>query len=420
MKSKANSSPDARIKLWVPRMSTVGAECLSAALRSIGFDARVSPEADEQTLLRAAKFTTGEECLPQRVVLGNFLKVIQDKDFDPEQNGFFMPTSSGPCRFGQYAPFQKKVLKEIGLDASLIFSPTSSNGYEGIARNVNKFKRTAWRAVIVSDILRKAAYMVRPYELRAGETDQVQKQYQVRLCSVLEDSSLSVQKQIRLLIGHLKSFRDAITKIPLREPLGSRPLIGIVGEIYLRLNSFSNQNLVRRVEAQGGECWMANVAEWVWYTHVEQQRKLMDDRRQLSAEMLGAKIREWIQHSDEKKLLEPFDTFFQTRPDVSIRELLRNSEKYLPQRKALGEMTLNSGNAIAYYQSGCDGIIDISPFTCMNGIVTETYYYQISQDHDDIPIRIFYFDGVPFDLDSDLEIFMELVKSYRKKKLTHS
>ena len=399
-------------------MSTVGAECLSAALRSIGFDALVSPEADDQTLLRAAKYTTGEECLPQRVVLGNFLKVIQDPNFNPDQNGFFMPTSSGPCRFGQYAPFQKKVLKELGYDASMVFSPTSSNGYEGIAQNVNKFKRTAWRAVLVSDILRKATYMVRPYEANEGETDRIQNHYLKAVCSVLENPSLSTQKQIRSLIGHLADFHDAIGKIKLKEPLGSRPLIGIVGEIYLRLNSFSNQNLVRRVEAQGGECWMADVAEWIWYTNVEQHRKLKDAKRQYSLEMLGAKVREMVQRADEEKLYAPFQKLFKNREELPIREVLKRSAKYLPQRKALGEMTLNAGKSIAYYEAGCDGVIDISPFTCMNGIVTETFYHQISQDHGDIPIRIFYFDGVPFDLDSDLEIFMELVNSYRNKRQT--
>lgn len=401
-------------------MSTVGAECLAAALRSLGYEARVSPESDDYTLLRAGKYTTGEECLPQRVVLGNFLKVIQDEKFDPSRNGFFLPTSSGPCRFGQYAPFQKKVLREMGLDTAAVFSPTSSNGYEGIAGNVTRFKRTAWRAVIVSDILRKAAYMVRPYEADPGETDRIQRAYLESVCAVFADGALSTGKQIRLLTGHLESFRDALSRLSLKEPLGSRPLLGIVGEIYLRLSSFSNQNLVRRVEAQGGECWMADVAEWIWYTNVEQQRKLKDDGRRFGLEMAGAKIREWVQYADEKRLLSPFARFFRDREEMDVRSVLHRSGQYLPQRKALGEMTLNAGKAIAFYEAGADGIIDISPFTCMNGIVTETFYHQISRDHEDIPIRIFYFDGVPFDLDSDLEIFMELVKSYRRKRLARS
>jgi len=43
------------------------------------------------------------------------------------------------------------------------------------------------------------------------------------------------------------------------------------------------------------------------------------------------------------------------------------------------------------YSQGVDGIVDISPFTCMNGIVTEAIYPVVSRDHDGIPIRVFYF-----------------------------
>ena len=85
-------------RLYVPRMSTGGASALAAALRSLGIDAVVSPRSDERTLELASRFTTGEECLPQRITLGNFLKIITDESFRPEKTAFFMPTSSGPCR----------------------------------------------------------------------------------------------------------------------------------------------------------------------------------------------------------------------------------------------------------------------------------------------------------------------------------
>ncbi|RKY82644.1 hypothetical protein DRQ07_00750, partial [candidate division KSB1 bacterium] len=73
--------------------------------------------------------------------------------------------------------------------------------------------------------------------------------------------------------------------------------------------------------------------------------------------------------------------------------------------------------AISFFKEGCDGVIDISPFTCMNGIVTEVVYPDISKACKKFPIKIFYFDGVQTDLESDLEIFMEQVKIYRKKRL---
>ncbi|MBN1893547.1 hypothetical protein JW906_03585 [bacterium] len=412
----ASSHPIAGRRLIVPRMSTVGASALSAAMRSFGIKAELAPHSDERTLQLAAKFTTGEECLPQRVTLGNFLKVIESEGFDPAKTAFFMPTSSGPCRFGQYAPLVRKILKDMGLGQVVVFSPTSSDQYEGIGGNVMRFQRTAWRAVLASDILRKLLLMFRPYEAAAGQSQSIQDRMHADCCLILEDASIPMGKQLRLLAGKMEEARDAYLSMRIREEPGNRPLVGVVGEIFLRLDSFSNQNLMRHVEALGGECWMADVGEWVWYTNAERARKLRERGRAFSLDMIGVHVRDAVQRHDEKALLAPLSALFSGRREASTSEILEGSEGYLPAAKALGEMTLNTGKAISFHRSGCDGVIDISPFTCMNAIVTEAVYPSVSRDHDGMPVRIFYFDGVPFDLQGDLEIFMELVLAYRKKR----
>jgi len=389
---------------------------MAAAFRSLGVDAEVSPPSDEKTLSLAARFTSGEECLPERITLGNFLKIITRKDFNPSKNAFFMPTSSGPCRFGQYAPLLRKILGEMGYDEALVFSPTSSDGYEGIAGNVVRFMRTAWRAIVVSDILRKLLLMFRPYEKNPGETDQIHDSALDEICAILSDGSFNLKLQLKRLVETLETVRDRFLKIFFKEEIGSRPLIGAVGEIFLRFNSFGNQHIIRRIEALGGEVWIADISEWVWYTNYEQKRKLREAGKAFSLTMGGVKLRELVQKSDEKALLAPFNNIFSSRKETQVQMVLNYSQPYLPAHMALGEMTLNAGKAIAFFHSGCDGVVDISPFTCMNGIVTEAIYPQVSRDHNNIPIRIFYFDGVPFDLDSDLEIFMEQVKAYRRNK----
>jgi len=65
---------------------------------------------------------------------------------------------------------------------------------------------------------------------------------------------------------------------------------------------------------------------------------------------------------------------------------------------------------------GADGIIDISPFSCMNGIVSEAVYHAVAREHDEMPIRNFYFDSSSSNMERDLDIFMELAQSYRKRK----
>ena len=53
---------------------------------------------------------------------------------------------------------------------------------------------------------------------------------------------------------------------------------------------------------------------------------------------------------------------------------------YLPREGAFGEMVLNVGKVVYLAKKGAAGIIDISPFTCMNGIVCEAIYPRISRD----------------------------------------
>jgi len=402
-------------RLYIPRMGSESAKMVAAAFRSVGADACVSPESDEQTLALAARFTTGEECLPQRVTLGNHLKIILQDGYKPEKNAFLMPTSSGPCRFGQYAPFMKKILRELHYEDSIIFSPTSSNGYAGFGIHAQKLKRKAWRAIVMSDLLRKIMFMFRPYEKNKGETERIFNAAVEDVCQIIQESDIGPIKESIKIIRCLKEVKKKLLDMELEKPLGSKPLIGVVGEIFLRFNEFSNQYMIKKIEKLGGEAWIADISEWAWYTSDEEILRIRDNKEIWSKKMLMTKIRHTFQKIDESILHHPFKKIFKHRREASVQEVLAYAEPYLPQKKAMGEMTLNTGKAISFYHEGCDGVVDISPFTCMNAIVTEAVYPVVSKDLDNFPIRIFYFDGVPFDLENDLEIFMEQVKACREK-----
>jgi predicted nucleotide-binding protein (sugar kinase/HSP70/actin superfamily) len=99
-----------------------------------------------------------------------------------------------------------------------------------------------------------------------------------------------------------------------------------------------------------------------------------------------------------------------------IRDVLALAEPYLPPLGANGEMIVNIGKAIYFARHGAAAVIDISPFTCMNGIICEAIYPRVSRDNGGIPIRNFYFDGTQSDLDRDVGIFLELARSYQRNK----
>ena len=389
---------------------------MAAAFRSIGIESYVAPDSDHETLELGGLHSSGEECLPHKITLGDFLKLCRAPGADPKKLAFFMPRAPGPCRFGQYAPYLKQVLKEQGFEDALVFSPTSGDGYDGIGADAGELMRTAWFAIILGDLAMRFLLKTRPYETTAGDSDAAFKTSIEEFDALLAVPGLSSNERVSRLTQLVTGVRDRFRAIPARYVKG-RPLIGVVGEIYCRLNTFSNEDVVRRIEKLGGECWLSDISEWVWYTNWSREYDWARDHGRLNAGFIRLKLKSYVQHQYEQTLLTPVaDDFKGLEEPHDIRDVLAGSEPYLPATGALGEMTLSVGKAVYLYGKGADGIIDISPFTCMNGIVSEAVYPAVSAAHDDLPIRSLYFDKVGGHIDRDLEIFLDLARAYQRRK----
>ena len=295
---------------------------------------------------------------------------------------------------------------------------TSSDGYRSIGEYGNDLVRTGWRAVIAQDILMKMLLKTRPYEVAAGSADAIYRQGLEEAATALSAMDVSHRQRLEDLRSALQRSRDGFRALDCVYDR-SRPLIGVVGEIFCRNNTFSNGELVRVVEKHGGECWISDIGEWVWYTDDESARRLEDEGRKYSRANAVRGLKAGIQRRDEETLYEPFrDDFIGYEEPHKVREVLDLAWPYLPYTGSLGEMVLSVGKAVYLHGKGVDGIIDISPFTCMNGIVTEAVYPVVQRDLDGIPVRTFYFDGTQSDLGRDVGIFMELATTYQRRKKT--
>jgi len=56
---------------------------MAAAYRSLGFDATVTPDSNDETLDLGGLYSGGEECLPHKITLGDFVRVCRSPGFDP-------------------------------------------------------------------------------------------------------------------------------------------------------------------------------------------------------------------------------------------------------------------------------------------------------------------------------------------------
>ncbi|MDD2856514.1 MAG: hypothetical protein PHU01_13375, partial [Desulfuromonadaceae bacterium] len=288
---------------YVPWMGGGSTLLFCSALRGAGIDAKPVPESDQCTLELASRHVS-EQCYPQKVTLGNFLKVVTASNFKSEDTAFFMPTASGPCRFGQYAAFTRQVLKQYGAGDVQLLSPLFDDGYAALGDNGTQAMHYGWWGLAAADVLRRVLLRLRPYELETGTTDRVYEETLTKLAEILSDQHTSQRQKFRRLCRQLAESAASFSSIPL-DTAAARPIIGIVGEIFCRLDDFSNDNVVQRIETHGGEVWLAGLCEWVHYANHWEQVEL-----QAAGDWSLRRLRSWlsarIQHRDEEQIAAPF------------------------------------------------------------------------------------------------------------------
>lgn len=396
--------------LYIPHMCKGSAILFAKTFESIGVDAKPLPDSTDETIRIGLKHTSGDECYPQQVVLGSFLSLVERENFDPQKVALFLPTASGPCRFGQYANLTRKILKSLSLSEIKVISPTSENSYEGVGKMSQEFQKCAFIALVLGDLLRRLLFRIRPYEVTKGETERAYNRSTTILGDILARSNITYKERFKKIKESLFTVRKLFRQIE-QDRTEKKLLIGIVGEIYCRLDEFANGYTARKIEELGGEVWLSDVSEWLFYTSITQADRAIQEQRYLS--YFGVKIKNFVQKWIEHKLLDIFENDLKDRKEPDVRKLLNYSHPYLPYKGALGEMVLSVGKAVYLYHAGAHGVIDISPFSCMNGIVTESVYPKVRRDHDNFPIKNLYYDSTKKDLYRDLEIFMELAREYR-------
>ena len=122
----------------------------------------------------------------------------------------------------------------------------------------------AWWGIVAIDILEKKLREVRPYEVHKGSTEKVYWENLHKVCDAIRKKEFPAPA--------MKQAHKAFSEIAVDRSV-KRPVIGVVGEIYVRCNRFSNDNLVKTLEDLGAEVKVPPVAEWIFYTnHTSKKR----------------------------------------------------------------------------------------------------------------------------------------------------
>ncbi|MCL2706773.1 MAG: acyl-CoA dehydratase activase-related protein [Dehalococcoidia bacterium] len=363
----------------VPRMAPF-IETLGAVMQSKGCSVIVLPEPNELNLLLANRVTSGTECLPYRITLGDYLRFFEDKQYNHEHVLLVMAGSYGPCRLGKYALEQNRALHALGYPAQVL-TTVSNNAYRDINFDTATL-RYGLGTIFAVDWLERLLWRTRPYERITGQADALFQHYlQIMVQSCRMRKPLT--HVLRKAAADFVAARD--------KSLPRRPLVGINGEIYLRTNTFSNNNLVRECEAAGLEVVVSPMGEWIKYTSYRNMEDHLHFRRWNRIPASFIKYR--IVDNDDTRLFRIVKNALELHSEPSIADILRQTQRYLSPRCG-SEAVLSIGAGVNWITSPhFAGVISVMPHGCMPGGIVAAMAEQLSAEYNKPWISLTY-DGI--------------------------
>ncbi|HLO60899.1 MAG TPA: acyl-CoA dehydratase activase [Bacteroidales bacterium] len=389
--------------LYFPYMND-NAHAISAAARSCGIPSEVLPMQDERDLELGRLYTSSRECFPMICTTGSFLKKLMEPGVDPSKVSFFMPDHSGPCRFGQYNHLQRIIFDKLGYGNAEILCPSNDSSYADIAgRSAPKFRFNAWRGFVAVDFIRKLRQETKPYEINAGDTVRAYRQGLQKIIHCIESGG----KGLHLV---LKEITDDFGRIPVDKRI-RKPVVAVIGEIFMRDNEFCNGRLVQRLEELGTETVIAPFSEWITYSTYRYTRDSIWKRS--SKGYVKSQLQRIVQEITERKLTGSIIHATDHEKTAHLKDILSLCEPYV-HHDYDGDPPLAMGAASFLYKKGISGIAAILPFTCMPGTLISAVSDSFRKDHKNIPwINVAYDGQDTVSLETRLQAFVHQVSEFK-------
>ena len=359
--TKVYTKKDRKRTLLLPDFSPFTSPPIVRPLMDLGYNIVQLPEADLASVDTGLKYTNNELCYPAIITLGDIVKALQSGDFDPATTAVGFSQTGGQCRATSYPSMIKKALVAAGFEQVPVVTLSTSlsvlNDQPGFKFDRKEYIYKAAAGMMFHDALSNLFHSTVIREKNKGESQSVVDRY----LRAYMDGTMDVT-----FTSLLRWLHRAVTDFNAIETVqGEHPRVGIVGEIYVKYNAFSNNHAADWLMEQGLEVVMPGFFEffeagmvsngYAVRTHV----KCRDLTWLLYA--LGQKVTGALLHQFDGVLRG----FARYRPRTGIHGVAEMASGILSLNHQYGEGWLIGGEIADYTRRGVDNVLCLQPFGCI-------------------------------------------------------
>jgi predicted CoA-substrate-specific enzyme activase len=359
--TKVYQPQDRERTLIVPDFSPFCSPPIVRPFKDMGYEIVALPPADRASVDAGLKYTNNEICYPGIITIGDLVKALQSGQYDPSKTAIGFSQTGGQCRASSYPSMIKKALVAAGYEdvpvVTLSTNLENLNDQPGFKFDTKEYMYKAIIGMMFTDALSEMYHSSVVREVRKGDSIQLVDKYM----KPFWEGHIPLERTA--LLEHIHQAVEDFNALGITDR--TLPRVGIVGEIYVKYNAFSNNYVADWLMEQDIEVVMPTFLEFFAGGLILMEKRV--DSNLKRPNLL------WILSLLGKRLLRGFlnevDGIMQNyrhyRPYHDIQEIARKAQEIVSLNHQYGEGWLIAGEIASFVKDGVNNVLCLQPFGCI-------------------------------------------------------
>lgn len=388
--TKTFAHDDRRRTILVPYFTDYISPLIVPAFKAVGYNMEALPESDTASADYGLMYANNEVCYPATLVVGDIIKALKTGKYDPAETAVIITQTGGQCRASNYIALIKKGVAEAGFTDVPVLSFAMGNGMvneqSGFTINWLKLMPIALAGILFGDSISKFYHASAVREKNPGDALTLREKYLDKAKILVEENKISA---IYDLIAEAAAEFDSIII-----PDDRIPRVGVVGEIYLKFNSFAHKHVTQWLISNKIEIMPPLLINFFTQSFVNKKVRHETFVQKSNVPMF---LLDWaykLIYSQIKRVNQLAAGFRYFAPFTDIFEEAEHGKEVITLSAQFGEGWLLPAEIVSFAKQGVYNVISLQPFGCIaNHIVSKGVEKRIKTRYPQMNILALDFDS---------------------------
>ena len=351
---------EAGYTILCPQMAPIHFDLLVEIFRKNGYNFELLPSVDHGAVDAGLKYVNNDICYPSILVTGQIMEAVMSGRYDTDKLAVIITQTGGGCRATNYIALIRKALAAAGLGHIPVISLSfrkleeSNPGFE----ITPKMLLQAIYGVLYGDLLMMCLYRTRPYEAEPGAA-QALFDYWMAECKGQLARGLKRAEWKRTVRKIVEDFDT----LPLVGE-GTKPRVGVVGEILVKFHPTANNQIVDVIEHEGCEAVVPGLTEFFLFG-IAGAIFQKDPLGRSAKGAVGSRIALWALDKFRKPINDALRASHRFEAPADIYELAGYASEILSLCNSMGEGWLLTAEMVELIRTGAPNVVCTQPFACL-------------------------------------------------------